>query len=112
MVTVAMGGMPSHNSADPLQISAYDDILSDLGCTAVKRNELNKFADKIQAWQPRLEGNAEEKSTIVTAQTKVGGHRFLVQLTCTLSDARKGEGKKVPMLPDGSVLWSSGDATV
>jgi hypothetical protein len=128
----AMVCIPYHK-ADQTHVSAYERILSTLGCRASNRSDLDRFADVIQAWAPDLYGTEEEKTAIENGETTIEdvknafeGKRSVIisvfesatgkptsaQLTCTLTHAIKGEERKVSMLRkpeklDASVGMSS-----
>jgi len=111
--------IPYHNSADPAEKSAYDEILSQLGCTAIDRNDLNKFASAIETWMPNLYGTEADKTAIERGATimeevkrafkkdKISmvpvwmdetGESDIAQLTCTITHLLNGEERNVPML--------------
>jgi hypothetical protein len=115
----AMVCIPYHSNADPTQVSAYEQILSTLGCKASNRNDLNTFANIVEAWAPNLYGTEYEKRAIESGETTLeevkkafeGKQKFVLsvfytatekplsaQLMCTLTHAIKGEEPKVPML--------------
>jgi hypothetical protein len=114
----AMVCIPYHK-ADQTHVSAYERILSTLGCRATNRSDLNSFANVIENWAPDVYGTEDEKTAMEKGDTTIeevkkafeGKQSFVLsvlesatgkpttaQLTCTLTHAIKGEEQKVSMI--------------